>query len=373
MTALVPERIEDVVAAVREHGLIIAHGARTKAPLVAHEAGAVYLDTTRLSGVVEYDPDEFTFTALAGTPLEEIQALLARHGQHLPFDPPLARAGATLGGTVAAGLNGSGRLRYGGIRDFIIGVRLVDGTGRLVRGGGKVVKNAAGFDVPKLVVGSLGRLGVLVELSFKVFPTPPAWRTIRIACDGVEDAVAVMAELGRRPFDLEALDFEPPGTLVVRVSGEEATLDVHAARVGAATGRRFDLVAGEEEEAYWQGLRDFAWAPESRIIKVPLTLRRLAELERALDAQGVARRYAVAGNVAWIAWPADRPLGELDTSGLTGLVVRGPAQEGTLPWLGPIDTGAAVFARRIKSALDPDGRFPALVPEGGAVSAAVSA
>src|SRR5690606_32108540 len=238
VTALVPERIEDVVAAVREHGLIIAHGARTKAPLVAHEAGAVYLDTTRLSGVVEYDPDEFTFTALAGTPLEEIQALLARHGQHLPFDPPLARAGATLGGTVAAGLNGSGRLRYGGIRDFIIGVRLVDGTGRLVRGGGKVVKNAAGFDVPKLVVGSLGRLGVLVELSFKVFPTPPAWRTIRIACDGVEDAVAVMAELGRRPFDLEALDFEPPGTLVVRASGEEATLDVHAARVGAATGRR---------------------------------------------------------------------------------------------------------------------------------------
>lgn len=367
MTALVPERIEDVVAAVRGHARVVAHGARTKAPLVADEPGAVYLDTTRLSGVVEYDPNEFTFTALAGTPLSEIQALLAGHGQHLPFDPPLARAGATLGGTVAAGLNGSGRLRYGGIRDFIIGVRLVDGTGRLVRGGGKVVKNAAGFDLPKLVVGSLGRLGVLVELSFKVFPAPPAWRTIRVACDGVEDAVSVMAELGRRPFDLEAVDLEPPGTLVLRVSGEDATLDVHAARVGAATGRRFELVAGGEEEAYWQGLRDFAWAPpESRIVKVPLTLRRLPELERGLDALGVARRYAVAGNVAWLAWPVDRPRGELETAGLgglRGLIVRGPAPEGATPWLGPADAGAAFFARRIKGALDPDGRFPALVPD----------
>jgi len=373
VTTISPDRIEDVVAAVREHTRVVAHGARSKAPLVAEEPGAAYIDTTRLTGVVEYDPGEFTFTALAGTPLSEIQALLAENGQHLPFDPPLARAGATLGGTVAAAMNGSGRLRFGGVRDFVIGVRFVDGTGKLVRGGGKVVKNAAGFDLPKLMVGSLGRLGVLVELSFKVFPAPPAWRTIRVKCAGVEDAVTVMAELGRRPFDLEALDLEPPGTLVLRVSGDEAMLDIHAARVGAATGRPFEVVAGAEEEGYWQGLRDFAWVPpDCWIVKVPLTLRRLPELERVLAAGDVARRYAVAGNVAWLAWPVDRPRTELDLAGLNGLIVRGPALDGSGPWIGPANIGAAVFARRVKDALDPDGRFPPLVPDVRAVSAAAS-
>ena len=111
--------------------------------------------------------------------------MLAEHGQYLPFDPPLAAAGATLGGTVAAGLSGPGRYRYGGVRDFVLGVRFVDGMGNLVRGGGKVVKNAAGFDFPKLMVGSLGRLGVLAELSFKVFPQPPAFATLAVSYHGI--------------------------------------------------------------------------------------------------------------------------------------------------------------------------------------------
>src|SRR5436190_11409249 len=114
-----------------------------------------------LSGMMEYDPAEFTFTALAGTPLAVVQKELAGNGQYLPFDPPLAAQGATLGGTVAAGLSGPGRLRYGGVRDFIVGVQWVDGSGTVIRGGGKVVKNAAGFDFPKLFTGSLGRLGIL--------------------------------------------------------------------------------------------------------------------------------------------------------------------------------------------------------------------
>ena len=138
------------------------------------------LDMSGLRGVVEYEPNEFVFTALAGTPVAEVVAMLAEHGQYLPFDPPFAAAGATLGGAVASGLSGPGRYRYGGVRDFVIGVRFVDGLGQLVRGGGKVVKNAAGFDLPKLMVGSLGRLGALVELSFKVFPKPPAFATLRV-------------------------------------------------------------------------------------------------------------------------------------------------------------------------------------------------
>ncbi|HEX7119576.1 MAG TPA: FAD-binding protein [Longimicrobiales bacterium] len=362
MTTLAPDRIEDVVAAVRGHLRVAPHGARTKRPLVPDDADAVRLDLTSLAGVVEYDPGEYTFTALAGTRLAEIEALLAGNGQYLPFDPPFAAAGATLGGTVAAGLNGSGRLRYGGIRDFIIGVRLVDGTGRLVRGGGKVVKNAAGFDLPKLMIGSMGRLGVMVELSFKVFPAPPAWRTLRVTCADIGDAAALVARLGRLPLDIEALDIEPPDTVVLRVSGDDASVDAHAARVGTATGRPYTVETGEAEARYWREQRAFDWAPsDGRLVKVPISLRRLVELERTLAALDVPRRYGVAANVAWIAWPADRPLAELELRGLNGLVVRGPEPDGASPWVGPAATGAAVFAERVKAALDPHGRLPALV------------
>ena len=132
-----------------------------------HDPGdGVVVDLAALSGITEYQPDECTFTALAGTPVAEIERRLDEHAQSLPFEPPLAGRGATIGGTVACGLNGPGRYHYGGVRDFLIGAKFVDGEGRLVRGGGKVVKNAAGFYLHHLLLGSLGRLGVFVELTF---------------------------------------------------------------------------------------------------------------------------------------------------------------------------------------------------------------
>ena len=143
--------------------------------------GSSLVETGGLSGLLEYEPQEFTFTALAGTPLAEIEQALSAHGQFLPFDPPLVQAGATLGGCVASGLSGPGRYRYGGLRDFLLGVRFVDWQGQLVSSGGKVVKNAAGFDLPKLMIGSLGQYGILAELSFKVFPRPEAYATLQIA------------------------------------------------------------------------------------------------------------------------------------------------------------------------------------------------
>src|SRR5688572_27540127 len=183
-----PDSIDAVCAAVCGHRCVLPSGGGTKPALSRAPDGVVRLDMRGLSGMVEYEPDEFTFTALAGTPLSVVQAELARHGQYLPFDPPLAAEGATLGGTVAAGLSGPGRLRYGGVRDFIVGVQWVDGGGALIRGGGKVVKNAAGFDFPKLFTGSMGRLGVLVEMTFKVFPSPAARVTCAIDCRDISDA-----------------------------------------------------------------------------------------------------------------------------------------------------------------------------------------
>lgn len=362
MTTLTPTRPEEVAAAVREHGRVVPHGRLTKEPLVPEDAGAVRLNMTGLTGVSEYEPGEFTFTARAGTPVSEIETLLAAHGQYMPFDPPLVEDGATIGGTLAAGLNGPGRLRYGGLRDFIIGVRLVDGTGTLVRGGGKVVKNAAGFDLPKLMVGSMGRLGVITEMTFKVFPAPRAWRTLLVPCRDLPDAVTRMAELARRPLELEALELEPPATLMIRVAGDEAALARHVQRVGDATGGPYEVMAGEEETSYWRAQRAFAWVETGlRLIKVPLTVRHVARLDKAVERQEVPRRYGVAGNVAWLTWPPDRPLGELDLAGYSALVVRGPRLHGVSPWLGPSAKRAAPFARRIKEALDPERRLPELV------------
>jgi len=362
MSTLTPANFDDVVTAVREHARVLPHGTQTKAPLVSDEEDAVRLNMTQLTGINEYEPDEFTFTALAGTPLTKIAALLAEHGQYMPFDPPLGDSGATIGGTLAAGLNGPGRLRYGGLRDFVIGVRFVDGVGKVVHGGGKVVKNAAGFDLPKLLVGSMGRLGVIVELTFKVFPAPRAWCSLRVTCRDLEDAVSRIADLCRLPLELEAVDLEPPNTLVIRVSGDETSLTTHAQRVGEVSRRPYELLGGGEEAGYWQAQRGFAWVEPGRwLIKVPLTPRLVLVLDRALDRQEVQRRYSVAGNVAWLAWPEDRSLTEFDLAGLRGLVVRGAPLQGASPWIETSPNPAGAFGRSIKNALDPDRRFAALV------------
>ena len=145
---LIPLTANELCDAIRAHPRVLAVGARTKPRLSQCDENVALISMRRLSGIVEYDPGEFTFTALAGTPLREIRDALAARGQYLPFDPPLVESGATIGGTVAAGLSGPGRFRYGGVRDFILAVQFADGTGQLLRGGAKVVKNAAGFDSP---------------------------------------------------------------------------------------------------------------------------------------------------------------------------------------------------------------------------------
>lgn len=267
-------------------------GARTKPALSAVPDGAVALDLSGCRGLTDYQPGEFTFTARAGTPLAEIQEALARNGQYLPFDPPLVAAGATLGGTIAAGLNGSSRLRYGGLRDFIIGTTFLTGDGRLVRGGGTVVKNAAGFDFPKLLVGSAGRLGVILDATFKVFPLPQERLSAVTETGSLAAAQALAARLVRLPADLEALDFEPDGRVWVRLAGDHGTLSARLQRLSRESGASF------------QQTDDGVWAATAigttLSVKVPLSPANVPTLDEALAPLGVARRYALAGQVAWI-------------------------------------------------------------------------
>jgi len=353
----IASRVEDLQAGVRAAPRLLPRGAGTKPALSIAPDGVTSLDVSGLSGILEHDPGELTFTALAGTPVAEVAAALAEHGQYLPFDPPLTEAGATLGGVVAAGTSGPGALRHGGIRDFVIGVRFIDGTGRLITGGGKVVKNAAGFDLPKLMVGSAGRLGVLVQVSLKVFPRPQATTTVRAGFDSVQEAVGVMARLGRGPVELDALDLEPPGTLVIRLGGARDTLGARALRLERALGTACERIDGDAEADYWRGVGELNWAPTgSGVVRVAMAPRGIPGLSSALADAGARFRYSLAGNLAWVAWPGDRPIGDLDRAlrslELAGMVLWGAADR---PLVGRLSGGA--FATRIRAALDPDTRF----------------
>ncbi|MCO5243013.1 MAG: FAD-binding protein [Anaerolineae bacterium] len=354
-----PQNLAELQYVVRSCERLVVRGGGSKHALSAAQDGAMVLDMRGLRGIVEYVPDEFTFTALAGTPVSEVTEMLAEHGQYLPFDPPLQDAGATLGGTVAAGLSGPGRYRYGGVRDFILGVRFVDGQGNVVRGGGKVVKNAAGFDLPKLMTGSLGRLGVLVEVSFKVFPAPATYATVAATLPTMAEAARMVQQLAAAPVDWEALDIAPApkgATLWARLGGLKQALPPRVARVQELL-EDSRLLTPAEDEALWRRINalDFGNATDM-LVKAALTARDIPALDAALAAAGAVRHYSAAGNLAWIAWPGSAH--DLDRllagQRLPGLTLRGAA---AFPLVGR--RPAAAFLQPVKQTLDPAGRFPA--------------
>lgn len=371
-----PATIDEVRSVVRKAVCVLPRCGGTKPSLSTPRPGIGVIDMSRLAGISEYHPGEFTFTALAGTRLEDVNRALAEHGQYLPFDPLLVERGATLGGTVAANTSGPGRYHFGGVRDFLTGVRFVNSDGQLVRGGGKVVKNAAGFDLPKLMVGSLGSLGVLVEVSFKVFPKPKAYATLCLECPDVERAVQAMQRVAGSRLDVDALDLESllrpteggmNYRLWVRIAGLESALEARLKRLcdlfseGWLQGQEGEqvpglcILRGDEEEKIWREVRELAWVPEAwSFVKVPLTPGRIVGLEAALGEKPVLRRYSCGGQVAWLAVeePPKSLGGPLTELGLTGVALFG---RGESPRLGEVAENP--FYRRVKEALDPARRF----------------
>jgi glycolate oxidase FAD binding subunit len=347
MTAVTPRDVAELQDAVRAHDAIAIRAGGTKSAVAADAGGAV-IDLRALSGITEYTPDECVFTARAGTPLRDIAATLAAHRQYLPFDPPLVEAGATIGGTVAAGVSGAGRYRYGGVRDFIIGARLVDGEGTLVRSGGKVVKNAAGFLLHHAVVGSAGRLGVLTDLTFKVFPAPDAQATLRLACGSADAAWHTARALEAARFDLAAVDFDAAGTMWIRVAGRQEGLQRRLDRLRVALAHACEVLRDDADAQVWAEAREWRWAAATdSIVKVPLA--------RPLGL-GASVRYSCAGAVAWVAWPGaiDALAASLSEAGVCGAVIRGACAGARIGRVAP-----NIFEARVRGVLDPRNRFRA--------------
>ena len=203
------------------------------------------LDTRGYAGIVSYEPTELVVTARCGTLLAELERILGQNGQCLPFEPPHFGPEATLGGCVATGLSGPRRASAGALRDFVLGVKLVDGRGRELAFGGQVMKNVAGYDVARLVAGSLGTLGLIAEVSLKVLPSPACELSLELE---VSEAAALerMNLWAGQPLPISATAWHA-SRLCVRLSGAEPAVRAAAAKIG---GTRVE--AGQ----FWEGVRE---------------------------------------------------------------------------------------------------------------------
>ena len=210
------------------------------------------LETGALRGIVNYEPSELVITARAGTPLAEVEQALAAQGQCLPFEPPHFGPGATVGGMVAAGLSGPARASVGAVRDYVLGLQMVNGRGEELVFGGQVMKNVAGYDVSRLMAGALGTLGLITEVSLKVLPVAPAEATLRFELPQAE-ALRRLNAWGGQPLPLNAscwVDDAGVPTLFLRLRGAVAAVEAACRTLG---GERMD---NEQTAGDWDACRE---------------------------------------------------------------------------------------------------------------------
>ncbi len=307
MDTLVREWRERIVAAAAAKTPLAIRGGGSKDFYGGTIHGDV-LDTRGYAGIIDYDPTELVMTARAGTPLDEVEQATRAAGQMLAFEPPRFDArhpsAATVGGCVAAGLSGPRRPYAGAVRDLVLGVRILDGRGQDLTFGGRVMKNVAGFDVARLMTGSLGTLGVLLDVSFKCLPAPRIEST-RVFEVSADDAIRRMNEWGGRPLPVSATCFHD-GLLSVRLSGAPSAVVAAAARIGGD-----ELLDADAGGAFWRGVRDqtlpffaaaaAAGAPLWRLA-VKSTAPQAGELGATLIEWGGGVRWVAGGgsDAAWL-------------------------------------------------------------------------
>jgi glycolate oxidase FAD binding subunit len=238
-----------VRTAAQEKRALRLRGGGTKDWYGQSLAGEV-LDTRAYAGIVDYEPTELVITARCGTPLAEIEAALAERKQMLAFEPPHFGEGATLGGAIAAGLSGPRRANSGALRDFVLGAKLMDGKGEVLTFGGQVMKNVAGYDVSRLLAGSMGTLGLLLEVSVKVLPLAYREATLRFSMNEA-DAIRKLNEWGGQPLPLSGSCWID-GVLALRLSGAQAAVDAALRSLASAHGGELMPDCAN----FWAGLRE---------------------------------------------------------------------------------------------------------------------
>ena len=329
----------DAVATARADGeKIRIEGAGTKAKLGRAVEGKT-LDVRNHRGVVSFEPTELVITARIGTTIAELDAALAEKGQILPFEPPRFDGSATLGGTLAAGLSGPRRPFAGAARDVVLGVRVITGKGEHLRFGGEVIKNVAGYDVSRLMVGAFGTLGVITEASIKILPTPALTQTVVLETSP-EAAIDELESIAGLSIPLSGLAFAD-GLIRIRLAGTQAGVASASAMLGG------EVLA--DAEAWWTGLRDHSLdffsgdLPLWRVVVPAATPHLDVHGQWLLDWSGTQR---------WLRSNADATVIRAAASAVGGHATcySGHASE---PFH-PLTDGIARLHSRLKDAFDPD-------------------
>lgn len=384
------EGIASVVrSAAAERVTLAVVGGGTRAGLGNPTRADRTLSTRRLSGIVTYDPAEMTMSALAGTPLAEVEAALHAKGQMLSFEPMDHRpifgttGEPTIGGVFAANVSGPRRYVAGAARDSLLGVRFVNGRGELIKAGGRVMKNVTGLDLVKLMAGSYGTLGILTEVTFKVQPLPPAAATVVVSGLNDAEAAAVMAEAMAQPVEVSGASHLPEsvrsrfldGVLpdgaatVLRLEGLAASVAIRAEKLGEKLSRfgRISQLDEAQTGTLWTEIRDvkpYADGTRRPLWRVSVAPSAGHQLVAALRLQtGVDAFYDWQGGLVWLRMEADpeaellrRYIGAVG-GGHAALLRADEEARGRIPAFEPQSPAVAQLSERIRAQFDPSGIF----------------
>lgn len=329
----------------------VRNAATARAPLAIQGGGSKHfltgtpagtaLDATAHCGIVNYEPTELVITARGGTPLKEIESALAEKNQMLGFEPPHFGMAATLGGTIACNLSGPRRPYAGSARDFVLGMRIINGKGEILKFGGQVMKNVAGYDVSRLMTGSLGTLGVILEVSLKVLPTPAQELTLTFEMSA-DEAIQKMNQWAGQPLPLSAAAYSGE-TLYIRLSGSASGVQAAHTKLGGVIAKN---------ENFWPELRE----QQLLFFQDETPLWRLS-IPAATPPLGIAGKWLLdwGGAQRWL--KSDAAAQEIRSKaqavgGYATLFRGSPASKRDKPEL---SEPARILQARIKRALDPAG------------------
>ena len=369
-----------VQAALARRKPLAVEGNGTKRTMLRPVQAAAALSTRNLVGITLYSPSELIVSAWAGTPVATLEAALAEKNQMLVAEPPdlsalLGTEGAqTLGGAVAANLSGPRRITAGAMRDHVMGIRAVNGTGELIRSGGRVLKNVTGLDLCKLLSGSHGTLGILTEVTLKVLPRPESSGSLLLpGLDATAGVAALSAALGA-PFGVSAAAWLPAEAAarvpeladhgpvaLLRIEDFAPSVAYRLDRLAALLppGHRLD---DETSQSAWQAIRDakpLEAAPDHAIWRVSVRPSRGPAVLAPAQAAGAAGFLDWGGGLAWLAGPPEAHAAITEaarTAGGNWTLLRGPAPMRTaVDVIPPEPAPLAAITRRVKAAMDPAG------------------
>lgn len=359
-----PTSIDELCEVVAGGGKLRLRGGGSK-DAVGAPCEAQLVDMRGFAGVVDYDPPELVLTARAGTPLAEVEALLAGEGQMLAFDPfdhgamlGGSRGSATIGGVIAAGVAGPARLSRGGARDHLLGFTAVSGRGERFVAGAKVVKNVTGYDLSKLIAGSWGRLAAVTELTLKVLPRPVARRTLVVRGLDARSAVTAMAAAMGSPAEVSAAahlpDWRGEAVTAVRLDGFPASIAARAAMLAG-----FTALDEAEGDALWGAVRHVAPLGADRPLwRLIVAAGRAPEVIAAFPDADWLLDWA--GGLVWLASDADPAAIRTAAAGAGGhatLLRADAATRAAVPMLHPQPAPLAALEARVRRAFDPNGVF----------------